>query len=379
MRAIAGAFASVRPNPGSTAAARSTYSRTDSAAAISPDRGAARVRHPERADRVLVLGGDAQRRATRRQDPQPPRGRQERGDLRRCLEHLLQVVEHEQRRRRGECPRDRLDRPTTPAASARPSAWATVGRTSAASRTGDRSTNTADGATSAAASASRVLPVPPGPVSVSNRTSASAEQGLHRRELELPSDERGRRRGQPAVGTARSGTGTGAARSSAGSWRRIACSSSRSSAPGSMPSSSTSTRRGVSVGGERVSLAAGAVERAHQLRTEPLAQRVLADERFQLADEAGMAPELEVGVEAELERPEPLLLECRDLPLREGLVGQVGEGRPAPERERLAKLLRRSPRLARRERLRSVRDERGEPVGVELPVPRRRRRSRADG
>ena len=71
---------------------------------------------------------------------------------------------------------------------------------------------------------------------------------------------------------------------------------------GSIPSSSTSRRRAVPVGRERLGLPAAAVKREHQLRAEALAQRMLGDERLELADHLGVTTEREVGLDALLER-----------------------------------------------------------------------------
>ena len=88
------------------------------------------------------------------------------------------------------------------------------------------------------------------------------------------------------------------------------------------------------VDGERVRLAPAAVQGEHQLAAQPLAERMSADEPLQLRDELGLPAELEVGVDALLERGEPLLLEARALGAREGCV-ELGERWAAPERERL--------------------------------------------
>ena len=56
------------------------------------------------------------------------------------------------------------------------------------------------------------------------------------------------------------------------------------------------------VGGERVGLAARAVEREHELRARPFAQRLGGDERLELGDELGVAPERKVGLDPLLER-----------------------------------------------------------------------------
>ena len=66
------------------------------------------------------------------------------------------------------------------------------------------------------------------------------------------------------------------------------------------------------VGLERLGLPARAVEREHQLAAEPLAQRVLGDERLELGDERGVPAEREVCVDPLLERREAQLLEPLD-------------------------------------------------------------------
>ena len=99
---------------------------------------------------------------------------------------------------------------------------------------------------------------------------------------------------------------------------------------------------------ERLDLPAGAVERAHEHRAQPLAQGVRADECLELSDELGVAAECEVGLDPQLERPQAELFESRDLDLRERLVDEVGERRPAPEGESLAQSCRRELGRGRR-------------------------------
>ena len=91
----------------------------------------------------------------------------------------------------------------------------------------------------------------------------------------------------------------------------------------------------LAIGLERRRLAAGAVEREHQLAADPLAQRVRGDERLELGDERAVAAEGEVGVDPLLEQREPELLEPRRLDGGERLEGELRERRAAPERERL--------------------------------------------
>ena len=112
-------------------------------------------------------------------------------------------------------------------------------------------------------SASRVLPMPPGPVSV---TSREPRAGAPRaRELGLAADERRRR--APAVPRARS---SAARRRAPGPAEDRGCSSC-SAGPGSIPSSSTRAARAPRRL-ERVGLPAAAVEGEHQLAAEALAQ-----------------------------------------------------------------------------------------------------------
>ena len=99
------------------------------------------------------------------------------------------------------------------------------------------------------------------------------------------------------------------------------------------------------VGRERVGLPARAVEREHELRPQPLAEWIRAQERFELRQDLAVAFQLELRVEQLLGRCEPQLLEPARLVLCERLELRVRERRPAPERERLAQ----EPRPLRRE------------------------------
>ena len=79
-----------------------------------------------------------------------------------------------------------------------------------------------------------------------------------------------------------------------------------------------------------------------------------------------MAAEREVSLDPLLERLHLHLLEPHDLSLREGRKAEVGERRPAPERESLAQLLLRSFRLGGAQRSSSLFDKSAEPIEVEL-------------
>ena len=80
-----------------------------------------------------------------------------------------------------------------------------------------------------------------------------------------------------------------------------------------MPSSSTSVSRARLYASSASACLPGAVEGEHELPAQPLAQRVLGDEGLELADELGMAAELELGVDQLLPRRRAELLEPRHL------------------------------------------------------------------
>ncbi|MEZ5100241.1 MAG: hypothetical protein R3C15_10680 [Thermoleophilia bacterium] len=115
---------------------------------------------------------------------------------------------------------------------------------------------------------------------------------------------------------------------------------------------------------ERVGLAAGAVQREHELTAEPLPVGVLVDEAGELRRERWRTAEREVGVDAVLEAREPLLLQPRRLCACERLR-ELGERRPAPERERLAQPGRRARRVAAGQRRPALLGELHEAVEVE--------------
>jgi hypothetical protein len=102
----------------------------------------------------------------------------------------------------------------------------------------------------------------------------------------------------------------------------------------------------VSVGLKRVGLARAAVQRKHQLAMHALAQRMLRDQRLELAHQLRVAPARQLGVDARLKRRPPQLLQAANLDLREPLVREIGERRPAPECERLAQRPRGRGRVA---------------------------------
>jgi hypothetical protein len=117
---------------------------------------------------------------------------------------------------------------------------------------------------------------------------------------------------------------------------------------------------------EGLCLPPGAVQRKHPLRDEPFLERVPGGERLELADHVGVPPESQIGLHPLAQGGEPKLFQAVDLGLREGLVGEFGERRAAPERERRPQVRGRDVRLVRCHRLPPGLQELGEPVDVEL-------------
>ena len=123
------------------------------------------------------------------------------------------------------------------------------------------------------------------------------------------------------------------------------------------------------VGRERLGLAARPVEREHELAAQALAQGMALDELLQLRHQLAVAAGGEVGLDARLERREPLLLQPRDRALRERRERLVAEGRAAPQRERIAQQAPGAVGVAVRERAPPLVGERAEAVAVELAGP----------
>ncbi len=95
----------------------------------------------------------------------------------------------------------------------------------------------------------------------------------------------------------------------------------------------------VAVDLERVGLPPAAVEGEHALLEEPLAVGMLGRERLELGDDGVVPAAGELGVESELERREPQLLEPLGLRCSAGFLRQPRQRGPAPERERRAELV----------------------------------------
>src|ERR687898_1021099 len=121
---------------------------------------------------------------------------------------------------------------------------------------------------------------------------------------------------------------------------------------------------------ERVGLAAAPVQREHQLQVEALANRVLAHQRFELADQRRVLAEREVRLDSVLERGQPVLLQLRRRALGKYLEGEILERAAAPQCKRLAESIARVLRPPGTQRLPGLGDERVEAVEVELSKAR---------
>jgi hypothetical protein len=90
---------------------------------------------------------------------------------------------------------------------------------------------------------------------------------------------------------------------------------------------------------ERFRLPAGAVEGEHELAAHALVEGMLDDEALELGNERRVLAEREPGVDQLFLGDDSQLFEAGSLEENEGLEGEIGERRPAPERERLAEPL----------------------------------------
>ncbi len=211
-----------------------------------------------------------------------------------------------------------------------------MGTTSAGSATAERSTKTArpsEAIPRATASASRVFPVPPGPVSVTSRVS-----GRPRRLVTAAISS-----SRPTSGVVSTGSSPDGA-SVASGGRRVQrwilpedLLLERAQLGRGLEAELVEGSAGSAVGGERIRLATRTVEGEHLVGAKALAMRMGRNESLELCGERVVSSGGEVGGDAGLERAESGFLEPRSLRLGKRLGGEVGERRPAPERKRLAR------------------------------------------
>ncbi len=120
------------------------------------------------------------------------------------------------------------------------------------------------------------------------------------------------------------------------------------------------------IGLEGLGLSPAAIQREHELRGEALARGMCGHQALELADERRVLSGGEIGIDAQLERREPLLLQARDLRGGERHRRQVPERRTLPQRERLAQRGGRELVLSARQRAAPLLDEVLEAGGIEL-------------
>ena len=89
-------------------------------------------------------------------------------------------------------------------------------------------------------------------------------------------------------------------------------------------------------------------------------------QRVQLTDQCSVLTQRKISVDPILERRQALLLEPRDLALRERLIHEVRQRRPAPKREGAPKPVTRYSRISRSQRAATLSDQCIEPIEVNL-------------
>ena len=89
----------------------------------------------------------------------------------------------------------------------------------------------------------------------------------------------------------------------------------------------------VTVDRERIGLAVAAVQREHELPVETLPQGLLRGQALQFADQLASGAEGQIGFDALLDTVKAQLFEPCDFCLGEGIEPEIGQCRPAPERE----------------------------------------------
>jgi hypothetical protein len=124
---------------------------------------------------------------------------------------------------------------------------------------------------------------------------------------------------------------------------------------------------GRAVGGQRLGLPAAAVQGEHQLAVQVLAERMLPDQRLQLTDQLLVAAEVQVGLDARLQGHHAELVEADQFRPGHAAGGDdVGQDRPAPQRQRLVQQARGGGRVALGQRAPSLLGALLEAVQVEL-------------
>ncbi len=94
---------------------------------------------------------------------------------------------------------------------------------------------------------------------------------------------------------------------------------------------------GALVGGQRLAGLAVVIEREHEQPVPPLAQRMSRGQLPQLGDDLGVTAQVQVGVDADLQRLQPQLGQGRAIPRGQQVGIHVGQRLASPQRQRLAR------------------------------------------
>jgi len=121
---------------------------------------------------------------------------------------------------------------------------------------------------------------------------------------------------------------------------------------------------GALISPERITLAPRPVQGHHQLAPQPLAQRMLLDQRLELPDQLAMPAQHQLGLDPVLERGQPRFSQPGDHRGRELAVGKLGQRCAPPQAQGLTQQPSRRRRVLEAQRGAALRRQILEPVGV---------------
>jgi hypothetical protein len=116
---------------------------------------------------------------------------------------------------------------------------------------------------------------------------------------------------------------------------------------------------------ERFASPSGLAERVDEPGVEPLVVRVRRGQIFELPDQFAVPAELHVGLDAQLERVEPLLAQLYGVPGQDGTRVDIGHRLSPPHGQRTAQHARRLLEKAARQHRLGLLDPAGEDLAVD--------------